>query len=67
MDGMPNVLELLHMSSEESVDDGSFTIHPLPWRSEKVTTRNGLQTPEETVQVSLVMTFQRNEVTLPSD
>jgi len=49
---MPNVLELLHMSSEESVDDGSFTIRPLPWRSEKVTTRNGPQTPEVTVQMS---------------
>lgn len=25
------------MSSEESEDDGTYTIRPLPWRSEKVT------------------------------
>jgi len=46
------------MSSKETVDDGSFTTPPLPWRSEKATTRNGSQTPEETIQKSLMM-FQK--------
>jgi len=47
------------MSSKESVNDGSFTTPPLPWRSGKATTRNGSQTPEETIQKSLVMMFQK--------
>ena len=58
------------MSSEESEDDGSFTIRPLPWRSEKATSfLLGMDHKHQKRQSrkSLVMTFQRNEGTLPSD
>lgn len=50
------------ISSEESDDDGSFVIHSLPWRSEKVDNFfSGLdrKSDKKKTKKSKMMTFQR--------
>lgn len=50
------------MSSEESEEDGSFIVHPLPWRSEKATgIFHGLDKKHDRRKTkrSKVMTFAR--------
>ena len=57
------------ISSEDSEDDGSFTVHPLPWRSGKATrflTSLDLKHRKKQSRKSRVMTYQRNDG-LPSD
>ena len=57
------------MSSEDSEDDGSFTVRPLPWRSGKATrflTSLDLKHRKKQSRKSRVMTYQRSDG-LPSD
>jgi len=52
------------MSSEESEEDGSFIVHPLPWRSEKATgVFHSLDKKHDRRKTkrSKVMTFQRKK------
>ena len=57
------------LSSEDSDEDGSFIIHPLPWRSRKVD--NILRSLDRKVdrkksKRSKLMTFHRNEGSISS-